>query len=733
MRELIKHITGKSGLIILLLITLLSQTAFSQSNWFWIQPKPQGNRITSIEFADRNNGCAVGDVGTIVRTTNAGQTWFTVPSPRTVDLYGVDFAKGNPNILVAVGDSGRILRSSNGGNNWYIVNTFPGVIFQDFDFATSTDGYAVGLAGKIYKTTNAGQTWAQQFSPSAASFRSVNFYDANYGIIGGDRRVMITSNGGINWFSQNLNLVQFEQAVGVACVDSMLFYAATNYSDGGRVFRSMNGGNAWDTTYLRIPDQDGGLDIVRHLSFGSKQNGIVCCDLASLVRTTNGGNSWFRDSTFVQYYQRNGGGALFFSSCWTDSSNVYVAGGGGNTIKSTNSGANWSFSVGGYFDLHSVYFINPSTGWVVGEEGAIEKTTDGGSTWNIYPPMTREILREVVFPSPDTGYISGDSGVVLKTTNAGNNWFFLDSETTALLFDVFFLNNSTGYIAGGYTSGDSAGTAWIRKTSNGGDNWITLYYNPDGGWVYEIQFFDSNTGVVLFDIRIERTTDGGTTWVPIVGGNNGSGAAMHFPNSQTGYVVGNINQVFKTTDQGLNWTRYNTNYFGTTSSVHFVNSSTGYAVGFDGALLYTSNGGSNWTWANSVTTSYLRCVNFADSLTGFIVGNYGNILKTTTGGITNIIANASALSTMEFDLYQNYPNPFNSTTIIPFRLNSGSHVEMAVFDISGKKIGPVQSAYYGAGLNTIEFNALGNASGIYFCKLSVNGQFSKSIKIVLTK
>ena len=70
MRELIKHITGKSGLIILLLITLLSQTAFSQSNWFWIQPRPQGNRITSIEFADQSNGCAVGDVGTIVRTTN---------------------------------------------------------------------------------------------------------------------------------------------------------------------------------------------------------------------------------------------------------------------------------------------------------------------------------------------------------------------------------------------------------------------------------------------------------------------------------------------------------------------------------------------------------------------------------------------------------------------------------------------------------------------------------------
>jgi photosystem II stability/assembly factor-like uncharacterized protein len=254
-----------------------------------------------------------------------------------------------------------------------------------------------------------------------------------------------------------------------------------------------------------------------------------------------------------------------------------------------------------------------------------------------------------------------------------------------------------------------------------------------GGWINEIQFFDDLTGVVLFDRRIIRTTDGGTNWLPVVGGDNGSGNAMHFPDSQTGYVVGYIDQVFKTTNQGVNWTRYNTNYFGTTSSVHFVNSGTGYAVGFNGAILYTSNGGTSWTWVNSVTTSYLRCVNFADSLTGFIVGNYGNNLKTTTEGVTNIIGNPTVLSTLEFDLYQNYPNPFNSSTIIPFRLSSGSYVEMTVYDISGKMIGSFQNAYYGAGLNTIEFNAHGHASGVYLCELSVNGKFSKSIKIVLTK
>ncbi len=544
---------------------------------------------------------------------------------------------------------------------------------------------------------------------------------------------MLTSNGGVNWFVQNLTFATFDQCIGVSQLDSVTAIGAVLVDLGGTCYKTTNSGVSWDTIDLNIPRQAEGYEILRHMSFGSKMNGVICCDLGNILRTSNSGASWIIDTTYVEYYQRNGGGGMFWTSGWSDTSTAFIAGGGGNTIKSTNSGANWSFSVGGYFDLHSVYFINPSTGWVVGEEGAIEKTTDGGSTWNIYPPVTREILREVVFPSPDTGYISGDSGVVLKTTNAGNNWFFLDSETRALLFDVFFLNNTTGYIAGGYTSGDSAGTAWIRKTSNGGDNWITLYYNPDGGWVYEIQFFDSNTGVVLFDIRIERTTDGGTTWVPIVGGNNGSGAAMHFPDSQTGYVVGNINQVFKTTDQGLNWTRYNTNYFGTTSSVHFVNSSTGYAVGFDGALLNTSNGGSNWTWANSVTTSYLRCVNFADSLTGFIVGNYGNILKTTTGGTTSVVANTSMVKPADFELFQNFPNPFNPTTTISFSLGNKSLVELTVYDIAGREVEVLRRQFYNAGRHEIGYNGSQLSNGVYFCSMKVNNLYAKTIKILLIK
>ena len=733
MHELIKHITGKSGLIILLLITLLSQTAFSQSNWFWIQPKPQGNRITSIEFADRNNGCAVGDVGTIVRTTNGGQTWFTVPSPRAVDLYGVDFAKGNPNILVAVGDSGRILRSSNGGNNWYIVNTFPGVIFQDFDFATSTDGYAVGLAGKIYKTTNAGQTWAQQFSPSAASFRSVNFHDANYGIIGGDRRIMLTSNGGVNWFVQNLNFATFDQCIGVSQLDSVTAIGAVLYDLGGKCYRTTTGGARWDTVYLNIPRQFGGYEILRHMSFGSENNGLITCDLGNILRTTNAGVSWRIDSSFVQYYQRDPGIGIFWTTCWADTVSAYVAGGGGNILKSSNSGQNWNFAVGGYYDLYGTYFINPYTGWVVGEEGNIQKTTNGGQSWSFYQPVTREILREVMFSSADTGYISGDSGVVLKTTNAGNSWFHLNSGTRINLFDIFFINNKTGFIGGGFTSAPDPGVGIIRKTSDGGQNWTTLFYATDSGWVNEIQFFNENTGVACFDRRITRTSNGGLNWSVVASSSGGQGIAMHFPDSQTGYVMGPVYRVYKSTNQGQDWISLNSGFFGVIQSVSFANVMTGYAVGYDGILIQTTNGGVNWSSGNTVTSSDLLDVYLVDTLNGYISGGFGNILKTTTGGITSVFSFTEAVLPGTHELYQNYPNPFNPRTRISFTLGSRASVQLIVYDLLGREVRTLAGGTMEAGKHNAVFEASELPSGVYFCSLKINNSLFKTIKLLLTK
>ena len=58
-----------------ILLLMFPVVAFPQ--WFWQNPLPQGNPLTSIKFTDANTGYAVGYYGTIIKTTNGGSNWVT--------------------------------------------------------------------------------------------------------------------------------------------------------------------------------------------------------------------------------------------------------------------------------------------------------------------------------------------------------------------------------------------------------------------------------------------------------------------------------------------------------------------------------------------------------------------------------------------------------------------------------------------------------------------------------
>jgi hypothetical protein len=65
-------------------------------------------------------------------------------------------------------------------------------------------------------------------------------------------------------------------------------------------------------------------------------------------------------------------------------------------------------------------------------------------------------------------------------------------------------------------------------------------------------------------------------------------------------------------------------------------------------------------------------------------------------------------------LYPNYPNPFNSSTIISWQLTAGNSVSLALYNLRGQKLKTLLSAYMLAGLHSIQFDASGLSSGIYW-------------------
>ena len=86
----------------------------------------------------------------------------------------------------------------------------------------------------------------------------------------------------------------------------------------------------------------------------------------------------------------------------------------------------------------------------------------------------------------------------------------------------------------------------------------------------------------------------------------------------------------------------------------------------------------------------------------------------------------------EFMLYQNYPNPFNANTVISYKLQADSYVELVVYDVMGREVQLAVSSWQLAGEHQVVWDASEQASGVYFAVMKANG-FSLTRKLLLVK
>lgn len=84
-------------------------------------------------------------------------------------------------------------------------------------------------------------------------------------------------------------------------------------------------------------------------------------------------------------------------------------------------------------------------------------------------------------------------------------------------------------------------------------------------------------------------------------------------------------------------------------------------------------------------------------------------------------------------LYQNYPNPFNPSTEISYSLKTAGQVTLSVFNTKGELVRTLVSQKMPSGNHSMNFNGDGLNSGIYFYKLSVDGKFVQSRKMMMLK
>lgn len=292
--------------------------------------------------------------------------------PQFVNINGINgsrsvvFDPATPGLVLASQGSsgGSLLRSNDSGQTWNALPFVPSDIRSSYALAYSSTAsfFAYGQAG-LYKTTDSGDSWMPLSSPALCNgiiTLMVHPTEANT-IYGSDTRGFFRSlNGGQAWetFGEIGCDSPAATSFGVGIDESNVVYAGQSYSsDGGGVVRSSNRGETWTSVSTGLP-----------FSGGIPQNHVTVNQLAVDPRDA--------DTVFAR----------------TEEGIVY---------KTVDGGAGWTPLIDGlnnlpvgsfYYDTIHNYRLYATTDY------ALYYLDDGGTAWVQYPTLPLQQLFSTPLP-----------------------------------------------------------------------------------------------------------------------------------------------------------------------------------------------------------------------------------------------------------------------------------------------------------------------------------------------
>jgi photosystem II stability/assembly factor-like uncharacterized protein len=243
-----------------------------------------------------------------------------------------------------------------------------------------------------------------------------------------------------------------------------------------------------------------------------------------------------------------------------------------------------------------IHFAGDKKGWVVGDNGLVLMTPDGGRSWERVT-ISDETFNDVIFVG-EKGWIVGGSGLILHSKDGGKNWVKQSSNIVKSLMCVLFLNEEKGFTIG------TDGT--ILMTSNGGSSWEDASLDcmallpPE---MMEVGIISLN----LYDIL--------------------------FTDETNGWIVGDSGSVLHSGDGGKEWKLVNIGLYPPLFSIAFKNVSEGWAVGQNGFSLKTDDGGKTWGKVVIEKENSLYNIRIHNDY-GIIVGDQATVIETNDGGKT---------------------------------------------------------------------------------------------------
>ena len=403
----------------------------------------------------------------------------------------------------------------------------------------------------------------------------------------------------------------------------------------GLMLHTTDGGASWSILSRAVP---AGFS---RLYFADPQNGWGWDkDAGDIMKTTDGGRTWRFTATNALYLARGGWGIVdgnrlsryalnretnvhtFPASArivgldFIDETYGWALDDGGLLQKTGDGGRSWE-EITRLPEPGHLHFLDQEEGWLINERGYVRKTEDGGKTWSDNLEARFEIETYAALDDNLLTVLKADDDLMNLQLLRGDSETWLPlSRYQEHLFVTYYFSGNRGY-AGGFDG------QLTHETRNGGMTWSPISSQASS------YAFTNRTWLVIGGKLCYLNEQGRET--PWPRAPDGTWQRVSFWDDLNGMLMG-LTSMALTRDGGSTWERHalpDQNIDLTHLTVSFPDPQHGMIVGSDAFV--THDGGTTW---QELSVENPISVFMFDEKRAWIIDMVGAIIATRDGGET---------------------------------------------------------------------------------------------------
>jgi len=496
----------------------------------------------------------------IVKSRDRGATWSAINAGLnnvSVSLLSVPRTPGSETVYATAVSGEGTFRSPDGGETW--ENILEGGITHPWadELCVSplddAEVWEVADVAKVFRSSDAGDTWTTAINPSGPGFRFGSVYalapapsdpDIIYALKNGFG-IFRSRDGGNSWSFLHQSEVDYTYTLAVHPTDPDIVLSGYNpkpFQDWAMIRRTTDGGASWDTV-LQVPDSKGVTSVVYAPSDPTILYAASRGPRGQIFVSRDGGISWDVLNEHFTMCTVWGQSQLILDP--GSPTTAYIGTWLGGTWRTTDAGASWDLLDQAPVSATALSMDPADADAIYAADRSAPKvwrTLDGGTTWEEVADfasdgallvMRVEALEGTVYAATFEPFLQG--GRLYASSDRGETWrdvtgslgkgtldIAIDSADPRRIFVTTNINGAFRSLDGGETWSaiedfPDVGAYDVEIDANDPD---CVYVAARGGslpaWFTEIAG-DRPDGVTFTDpAGVYRSTDGGETWTQIL-------------------------------------------------------------------------------------------------------------------------------------------------------------------------------------------------------------------------